>query len=399
MRDSRALLTPAFLAVGMATLLYFIADGITFPVTPLYVVGPLGGDDVSVGLAVGAFSLSALLLRPWVGRVADRRGRRGLLIGGAGLFALAMLGHLVAVSLPLLIVMRLLLGAAEAMMFVGALSAVSDLAPDARRGEAMSYFSLSLYAGVAIGPILGELALGDGRFVAVWLTAAATAGLAALLCLRVPETRDLAPAAGDSTPPVAAGGVRRFVHPAGLLPGTILLTSVWGMGGFFAFVPLHALDVGLEGSRFVFLLFAGVVIAFRSLAPWVPDRLGAPRAAAVALTFDAIGLALMGLVPNALGLFAGTAVFAFGVAFAFPALSTMAVRAVPSSERGAVLGTFSAFLDLAFGIGPMTLGPIAQAIGYPGTFLSAAAVALGGLVLLAVAGARGRRQSEAEVRP
>lgn len=379
---SPRLLTPAFLAVGAASLAYFVADGMTLPVTPLFVTGPLAGNDVAVGVAVGAFSLSALLLRPWVGRVADRRGRRPLLVGGAALFAVGMLGHLVAGSLPVLILMRLILGAAEAMLFVGALTAISDLAPDARRGEAMSLFSLSLYLGIAVGPIIGELILAESRFGWVWMAAAGMAGIAVLFGLRVPETRMIEPAASDGARTTPSNRVRRFIHPAGILPGTILLASTWGMGGYFAFVPLHAREIGLDGSRLVFLLFAGVVIAFRSLAPWVPDRLGPSRAAAVALTFDAIGLATMGFLPTQLGLFAGTALFAFGVAFAFPALSTMAVRAVPASERGAVLGTFSAFLDLAFGIGPMTLGPVAEAIGYPGTFLAAAVVALAGLGLL-----------------
>jgi MFS family permease len=397
-RQAPRLLTPAFLAVAAASLAYFIADGITLPVTPLFVSGPLGGNDVAVGVAVGAFSVSALVLRPWVGRVADRRGRRPLLIGGAALFAAGMLGHLLAVSLPILIAMRLILGAAEAMLFVGALTAISDLAPDARRGEAMSLFSLSLYLGVAIGPIIGELVLAESRFGWVWLAAAAMAGVAVFFGLRVPETRgasapdevaatELPPTAPD-IPVASPSRLRRFIHPAGILPGLVLLASTWGMGGFFAFVPLHAREVGLDGARLVYLLFAGIVIGFRSVAPGIPDRLGARRAAAVALTFDAIGLAVMGVLPTATGLFIGTAIFAFGVAFAFPALSTMAVRAVPASERGAVLGTFSAFLDLAFGIGPITLGPIAEAIGYPGTFIAASVVALSGLALLFVTRAR-----------
>ena len=61
-----ALLTPAFLAVTLASLAYFTGDGVLIPAVPRYTHGPLSGGDVAVGLVVGAFSLSAFFLRPWV---------------------------------------------------------------------------------------------------------------------------------------------------------------------------------------------------------------------------------------------------------------------------------------------------------------------------------------------
>jgi MFS family permease len=374
------LVTPAFLTVTFTTMAYFVADGMTIPITPLFVRGPLGGNEFSVGLAVGVFAVSAIVLRPWAGRFADRHGRRPLLVAGAALFAVGMIGHLLATTLPMLIGMRLVLGAGEALVFVAALAAISDLAPDERRGEAISFFSLSLYLGIAIGPLIAEALLGRDRFWAVWIGAALLAGLASAVALRVPETR--VGADPSPTPPTARGGLWRYVHPAGILPGLVLLTSTVGMGGFFAFVPLYTRDLGLDGSRFVFLLFAGIVIAFRSLAPWIPDRLGPWRAASVALSFETAGLVLIALWAQPAGLFVGSAVFAFGVSFAFPALSAMAVAAVPRAERGAVLGTFSAALDLAFGVGPIALGAVATLFGFAGAFLAAGVIASAGLVLL-----------------
>src|SRR5919106_441209 len=140
------LLTQTFLLVALATLAYFIADGILLPTVPLYVEGPLGGGSVAVGIVVGAFSISALLLRPWAGRLSDRRGRRLLMLAGASIFAFSVLGYHLADSIPAMIVMRAITGAGEALFFVGAASAISDLAPDERRGEALSFFSLALYA-------------------------------------------------------------------------------------------------------------------------------------------------------------------------------------------------------------------------------------------------------------
>jgi MFS family permease len=266
-------------------------------------------------------------------------------------------------------------------VFVAALAAISDLAPEERRGEAISFFSLSLYLGLAIGPFVSEALLGRDRFWAVWIGAALLAVLASVVALRVPETRASADPSTE-TPPTPRGGLWRYVHPAGILPGSVLLTSTVGMGGFFAFVPLYARDLGLDGARFVFLLFAGIVIAVRSLAPWIPDRLGARRAASIALSLETVGLVVIALWGHPAGLFVGGAVFACGVSFAFPALSTMAVAAVPRAERGAVLGTFSSALDLAFGVGPVALGAVATVSGFTGAFLAAGAVAFAGLLLL-----------------
>jgi predicted MFS family arabinose efflux permease len=71
-----------------------------------------------------------------------------------------------------------------------------------------------------------------------------------------------------------------------------------------------------------------------------------------------------------------------GVALFTPALFSLAVAAVPATERGAVMRTTSAFLDLAFGLGPATLGFVAAAVGRGGTFLTGAAVAAAGLLLV-----------------
>jgi MFS family permease len=373
------LVTRPFLIVATATLVYFLAGGITLPVTPRYVVGPLGGDPAAAGIAIGAFSLSAVFLRPWTGRLADRRGRQPLLVGGAAIFALAMLGHLVAVSLPILVLLRVLMGVAEAFMFVAALAVVSDLAPDERRGEAISFFSLSLYLGLAFGPLIGELLLGDGRYPLVWVTAAAFAAIAALLGLRIPETR---PPADDTE--VAAQGWRRFVHPAGLLPGAVLLFGGVGLAGFLSFVALHSDAMQMGGSRYVFLLYAGIVLSVRLFGARLPDILGGRRASTIAFVLAAVGLAVIGAWTTPAGLYVGAAIFALGTGFTFPGLSKLTVDGAPASERGAVLGTFTAFLDIAFGIGPVAFGAIAAAGGFPLAFLAGSLLSLAGLVLLLV---------------
>jgi MFS family permease len=370
------LVTPTFVLVGLASLAYFTADGILIPTVPLYVEGPLGGGDVAVGFSVGAFSVTALLLRPWAGRLGDRRGRRLLMVFGGGLVALSVAGYLLARSVPLLVTLRLVTGVGEAFFFTGAASAINDLAPDERRGEAVSFFSLALYVGIGIGPLLGEAAIRALGYNATWLIAAGSALLATAVAVGLRETR---PPHDEEEP--SSG---RLIHPSALLPGTVLLTSVMGQAAFFAFLPLYVLQVGLGGSRFVFLLYSAIVVAIRSFGARIPDVLGPERTARTSLLFSAVGLAVAGTWRSPAGVVIGTAIFAVGSSLAFPALMVLAVRGTSPHERGAVLGTFTAFVDLAFGAGPVTLGFVADAAGYGATFVTAAGIILAGFLLLFV---------------
>jgi MFS family permease len=368
------LFTPDFLTVAVAELAYFTAVGVLLLALPRYVEGPLGEGNIAVGLVVGAFSLSAFFLRPWAGSVGDRRGRRILMVVGASVFALSVAGYLVATSIPLLVAMRLLTGVGEALFFVGAASATVDLAPPERRGEAFSFASLALYIGIGAGPFLGELVIDQVGFRAAWLTAIGLAAVAIVLALRLPR---MVPPAEE-----AAEGRHRLIHPGGILPGLVLLAAVWGGAGFLAFVPLYALDLGMDRAGPVLGLFSGIVVLIRSVGARIPDRLGAARATRISLTLSTAGLATVGLWRTPSGLIAGTALMAVGVALFTPALFALAVEGVPPNERGSVVGTTSAFLDLAFGLGPATLGFVAAAVGRGGTFLAGAGVAAAGLVLV-----------------
>jgi MFS family permease len=381
-------MTPAFLGISASVFGFFVASGMFLPSTPRFTAGPLGGDDIAVGLVVGSFSVSSLLLRPFAGRWADQRGRRIMLIAGALLQVLAAAGHLVADSVGLLIVMRLLLGAAEAVFFVGGMAAATDLAPERRRGEAVSLISTSLYLGVAIGPVLAEWLFRDCGFPAVWMVATAISIAAVAISWVAPET--LPPAERRK-----AGAPGGLLHRRGIIPGLLVLCGAWGMGAYFAFLPLLGDDLGLDGVSGYLALFALVVIGLRIVGARLPDRFGAARLSGAALVLNASGMAIAGLVPSETGLWVATVVFAAGVAYTFPAIVALSVMGVPPAERGAVVGTTSLFLDVAFGLSPALLGLLAVSTGYPATFLVSGVIAASGASWLLLRGGSLARQREA----
>jgi MFS family permease len=374
--DPDRLLTRPFVLTVVAEFGVFMTIGMLLPIVPVYAKDALGAGSVGIGVAVAAASPTALLFQPFVGKLGDRHGRRPLVIAGPLIVAAAVAAYSLSHTLLFLVVLRLLGGIGEALLFVGAATIVTDLAPASRRGEALSLYSLGLWGGLALGPVAGEAILGEHRYNAVWLTAAACSLAAAAIALTLPETRP--PAAA------AAKGTRRsrLIHPAALRPGFVLVTLIYGAAGYNTFIALDAREVGLDGAGPLFFLFSGIVVGIRLLGRRLPDRLGAKRASGGALVLMTSGLATIGLWQEPLGLYVGTVVLAFGAALGFPALMSLAVASAEDSERSSVVGTFSACADVGYALGALSLGGVAAAAGYDGVFLFSAGVALLGALVL-----------------
>ena len=362
------LLTAAFIRLTLADVAYFTATGVAIYTLPLWVTGPIGSDKSGAGLAFGAFAVSALILRPVAGRLADTRGRRPLLVGGALISAVGMLGTAYADNLVLVILLRLLLGVAEAAFFVASIATLADLAPPSRMGEATSYNSLGLYLGLAFGPPLAEMLVRTAGFSAAWYGAAVLSLIAAVAAAGIKNLRS----------GVATGGRIRLIYWKAVPPALGFFASVVAMGALFAFGALQANAVGLMPASTPLFVYGLVVVAGRlSLARFL-DRLPALMLGAVALVIIAGGLMIMAFWTTPLGMVLGAAVFALGVTLSTPAFFSAIFATAHPSERGAASGTASVFLDLAMGGGPMLLGLAAQAGGIPLAFGLAAAVALAG---------------------
>jgi predicted MFS family arabinose efflux permease len=280
-----------------------------------------------------------------------------------------MLGTAYADSLVLVVLLRLLLGVAEAAFFVASIAALADLAPPSRMGEATSYNSLGLYLGLAFGPPLAEMLVRTAGFSAAWYGAAALSLIAAVAAASIKNLRSGV---------AAAGGHIRLIYWKAVPPALGFFASVVAMGALFAFGALQANAVGLMPASTPLFVYGLVVVAGRlSLARFL-DRLPALLLGAVALVIIAGGLMIMALWSTPLGMALGAAVFALGVTLSTPAFFSAIFATAQPSERGAASGTASVFLDLAMGGGPMLLGLAAQAGGIPFAFGLAAAVALAG---------------------
>jgi MFS family permease len=368
------LVTPRFLVIVASGLCYFLAVAMLTPVLPHYVEDSLGWGSIAVGIAVGAFSVGAVVLRTYAGRVGDRIGRRILIIGGAFVVAVSTLLYPVIHALWWLVLMRTFTGFGEAGFFVGAATMITDLSPEHRRGEAVSYWSIAVYGGLAFGPALGELLRGSSRYTLTFAASASLAFVAALIGLftiEVPRERS------DNPYPY-------LFHRGTLKPGTVLFLGLIALAGFSAFMPLYASNQLHIDSGPIFLLYGVLILIVRITGARVPDRLGGRDAGSIALALTAAGVSVMALWGTVAGLVVGTVVFAAGMSLMYPALLLLSLVGTDDAERAAVVGTFSSFFDASQGLGAFICGVVVAFSGNRGAFATGAVCAVLGLVLLRI---------------
>ncbi|MFT5200869.1 MAG: MFS family permease [Candidatus Aldehydirespiratoraceae bacterium] len=365
------LLTPRFFALCGAAAFYFLGLNMTLPVLPLFVEEELGGRNLEVGIAVSSFGLAAAAIRPFIAPLGDRLGRRTLVISGALLAGAMTALTALATSIPHVIAIRAVTGIGEAAVFVGIASSIQDLSPDDRRAEAASYFSLTIYGSLLVGPLLGGWLRDEYGTDAVWLVAGCLAGVAAII-------GSTAPGAPDSHPPFPT--LRRLIHPAAIRPGFMLFGGLLGYTGFLAFAVIHGERIGMEHPERLFVVFGAVVVVLRFGAARLPDRLGPLMTTRISLSFGITGLVTLFLWQETTGAYVAAAILAVAQTFLFPALFALVVDRAPEEERSQAIGSFSLFFDLAFGIGGPMIGAIGDIASLGVGFLVAAGVAATALI-------------------
>jgi predicted MFS family arabinose efflux permease len=366
------LVTGRFALVTASSMAYFIAIGLLMPTLPRFVEDELGGGGLAVGVVAGAFALSAAVLRPFAGRIGDRRGRRVLVLGGSAILAVSYALYTFVDALGPLLLLRVMSGVGEAAMFVGAATAIQDLAPPDRSGEAASYFSVAVYTGLGAGPPIGEAVQQAHGYDAVWLLAAGAAAIAFVLGWWTPVGTLHT---GDEHRPL--------INPAGLGPGAVMALSLSGLAAFTGFLALHVDHQDLGDAGPLFAVYGGLILAMRLLGARIPDRLGARSAALFAIACIVGGMLVFAAWPTRPGLFAATAVFSVGMALQYPALIRLVIDRSAPDERSSAIATMSIFFDLSQGLGLFALGAVVAVFdGEQAAFLAAALLSASAVFVL-----------------
>lgn len=363
----------SFAGIFAVTFLGLIAVGSVLPVLPRYVHGPLGSGDLAVGVVVGSYAVTGLLLRPVAGRLADTRGRRPTVLIGALLVSLSGLLYLPHLGIAGLIFARLVLGAGEGALYTAGSAWIVDMAPPQRRGRILGLYGLAVWGGLSVGPLLGEVLLNAAGYEAVWISAAVLPLVGAAIALRVP----------DPFQPLTHAQPHPLIAPEAVRPGFAIALASVGYATLAAFIVLLLESRGIGHGATVFAAFAAMIVLARLLAGHLPDRYGPAPVAIGAVLIEAGGLLLIALSHGLpLALIGGMAMGG-GFSLLNPSLMLIAVGKVSQEARGAAMGTYTAFFDAGVGIGAPLAGLAVALTSYEGAFVLAAAVAVSSALLIA----------------
>lgn len=339
-----------------------------------YVVS-FGATATIAGLVSGMYVFGGLFSRLWSGRLLEKHGWKKVALIFLLLHFAASVCYFFAHNMALLIVVRFLHGlgfgaGANAIMVIGMASL-----PKSRYGEATGYFMLSTSLGVAIGPFVGGLVYdhfgGTGSFVA-----ACALSLLCFLFLLMTDTAGLEPARVPETvekdKPKAAG-IRSVIEPEALPISLCILCMSFGYAALLSFYRLYAasLDMTKEFSPF-FLIYAIVLLISRPAAGKLQDRYGDDAVCCPSFLIQVAGLLLIAWKPCMLTVVLCAAAGALGYGTMNSCLNSIVNRSVVNERRPYAVSTFWACCDLGVGVGPVLLGRIVTAGGYPAMYAAAA---------------------------
>lgn len=385
--DTR-LFTRPFVVLCLATFFFYLSFYLILPVMPLYVAG-MGGTPTQVGLIIGLFAFTAMILRPPAGWIIDTRGHRLVLRAGMGIFMLASLGYTVARSVDAVLALRLFHGMGMGLFPTAATVMVAEVAPPPRRGEAMGWFGIANSAGLIIGPAAGTaLAVGMG-FPVLFLVAGAVASLGLASLLVLPST---------GKPPERTGRSLRwrdFFSSAAVLPSTVLLFLYVPYGALVSFIPIIATRRGLENPGTFYTVFALAVLLVRAQAGQLSDRRGRVLVILPGMLVASLAFAVLGLTSGVMGVLVGAAIYGIAFGGAQPALMALTADRVPPEERGKAMGTFYTAWELGITTGAVGSGLLVQVADFSQMFLASSAMPLAGALLSLAARTPGRPRPSA----
>jgi MFS family permease len=365
------LMSREFTTVAAATSLFFLVMGALNPLMSVYIVEELGSTKSAAGWVMSSFALSSVFLRTGFGRLGGRRGARLLVQVGTTLGIIALVVLAATASIAGTVASRIILGAAQASLMTGATVLAIDLAPEERRGEAVSYILVSFHLGLALGPLIGESLRDNFGYTRVFV------GLAVLMAVALGVGSLLRYRGGDlDAPPVP------FFHKQGVAPGLVAMFGIVAFVGFNSFLPLYGKSVGLTRVAPVFVVASVAIVVMRVFGSRLPDRLGPLRSVNVALGLTLVGAVLAAMWATPIGVFVAMAVMALGMALQTPSFIPVAVAGLAPHERSSAMATFTTFMDISIVATNPMVGFVADHGGYRTAFLIAGACTLVAIVLV-----------------
>ncbi|HWD51264.1 MAG TPA: MFS transporter [Acidimicrobiales bacterium] len=326
--------------LSLAVFLQWFGASAIIPMLPEY-IRHRGGTDSLAGLVMAAFFAAGVLFQYPAGRIADRLGRRPVLLAGLAVYAVASFGFLAPVGPVTDIGLRALQGIGAGAAEVAALAMVSAAVATNRRGKAFASIYAGQVSGMAVGPLIGSI-LGVDLMWTVFLAAGITSLAACVPAVSVVEIGD-PPGTGD--PDVTRRRARAGIRLSPALVGSLLASVVLGLT-FGVYEICWTLLLQLRGASgweigLSWTLFAVPFVLMSRPSGWLTDHLNRKHLVMGGLT---LSVAMCGLYPflhNVPLLVALGAAEAVGTAIVLPAVQSLLAQTADPSQFGRVQGLFS----------------------------------------------------------
>jgi MFS family permease len=333
---------------------------ILIPAIPIY-LSKFGAKEAQIGFLVGIFSVSSLILRPFVGKTLLTVPERRAMIAGTLLYAFSCLAYLIAPPFWPLLAVRVFQGIGLAFFSTASFTLLANITPEGHRGRLISYFYLSNNMAFALGPYLGMLLINRFNFVVLFLVCGGLSFFSFYLTTKLSK-REV------SSPKDQSLGAQTFLNREALPAAVIafMLNIMWGT--LCTFFPLYALRHGVSNPGIFFIFLALTLMLGRALGGKILDIYAREKVIKPCL---AIVVTAMVILPfsSTLSMFILVAVLlGMGWAFLYPSLMIHAMENA-GSARGPAMATFTALGDLGAGLGPMIMGFILQRTSYPIMFV------------------------------
>ena len=376
-----------------STLLAPLGVPLVAPALPV-VRDAFGLTDATASLLVSAYFVVGVLVSPFVGLLADRVGRKRVLVPALVAFSAAGLAGYVAPDFATLLVLRAVQGTAAAALFVTTVTIVGDAFDGVQRNAVLGANVAALSFGAAAYPILGG-ALAAVSWNAPFLAYALGFPVALFAALSLRETGGVAddhgPGADAAEPTGGTATLRAYVRGAraSLTPGMAALLATAFVTEFLLFgVLVTVMPFLLEGVYGLTPLFIGLVLTSAEVGSLVVAGAGGRLARyfsngrLIALGFVCYGVGLVGvyLAPGPAFVAAAVFVFGAGLGLTMPAVDAAVSGRVVPAYRAGFLGLRNSTTVLGRAAAPVSFATVAAVTGYRPVL---AAVAVAALVVAA----------------
>ncbi|TKD68280.1 MFS transporter [Pseudalkalibacillus hwajinpoensis] len=372
MSTKRPIWTKSFINIFVSNLFVFIVFYALLTLLPIYVTDAIGGSESQAGLIITIFLLSAIIVRPFSGRLIDRFGKKKMLVTSAGFFAITSFIYPLVDHYFALLLLRFFHGVWFSIVTTAAGAIAADSIPRERRGEGLGYFAMSMNLAVVTGPFIALTLLQFVSYVTIFLILSAIMIVGVLCTLGIKTIENSAPVKTSKL------AFEDLFEKKSFPIAIVGLFVAFSYASVISFISLYAKSLGLlDAAGFFFAVFAVAMLVSRPFTGRLFDTRGPNTVILPAFVLFAIGLMTLSFTNVAWMLLLAGAFIGLGYGSIVPSFQTLAIQAAPESRSAHATATFFTFFDTGIATGSYVLGIIVTTMGYANLYMSLSIFVIG----------------------